>query len=230
MGTVTVDFNADFAQYDYIMVDEEIMKVSSTSGDTDLTVTRGQLSTTAVSHIDKAAVKLLSAPTTTVTASATAITVPFGTAYLFTEQSTIKIDTEELVITAVTSDASTTTDTLTVTRGTSGTTPATIYAPGANGKPIQLVGLAVTRAARGTMAKSHTDDSAILVYDGANQLTVARGDKGSTKATHQAGASIKTLPTDGFTNDELLSYIWLESVKGTGAGKVTFNMDKPPKL
>merc|ERR1712086_729945 len=113
--TVTVDFNADFAQYDYIMVDEEIMKVSSTSGDTDLTVTRGQLSTTAVSHIDKAAVKLLSAPTTTVTASATAITVPFGTAYLFTEQSTIKIDTEELVITAVTSDASTTTDTLTVT-------------------------------------------------------------------------------------------------------------------
>lgn len=119
-----INSNTGVAVNDYIYTDTEIMRISAITGYT-VTVTRGQLTTTAKAHNPGTAMTIFRASATTTTinegavysATDTALTVASSTN--FTVGSYIKIDNEFLKISAINGT------TLTVSRGEFGTTAAT---------------------------------------------------------------------------------------------------------
>jgi len=123
--TLTVLDSTDFDVADLLLIDAELLGVSSVSGN-DVVVTRGQLSTSAVSHSAGSDVTLIEpgATSTTInegatfTDSDTTLTVASANALAAGVNDYIRIDDEILRVTGITGDD------LTVTRAQLGTTAA----------------------------------------------------------------------------------------------------------
>ena len=123
--TLTVESATDFDVNDVLLIDAELLVVGAVSGN-DITVTRGQLSTSAASHAAGSQITLIepAATSTTInegatfTASDTTLTVTSQTALAGGTNSYVRIDDEILRITAVAGND------LTVERGVLGTTAA----------------------------------------------------------------------------------------------------------
>jgi len=117
--SITVDYGAGFTANDLIKINSEIMKISSisTSPDTNtLTVVRGYHNTTASTH----ATDVTSLTTLDGAISSTGATsVPVADASSLSVDDIIKVGSEAMRVTAIS------TNTLTVTRGWHGTTAAT---------------------------------------------------------------------------------------------------------
>ena len=123
--TLTVESATDFDVNDVLLIDAELLVVGAVAGN-DITVTRGQLSTSAASHSAGSQITLIepAATSTTInegatfTAADTTLTVTSQTALAGGTNSYIRIDDEILRITAVAGND------LTVERGVLGTTAA----------------------------------------------------------------------------------------------------------
>ena len=123
--TLTVESATDFDVNDVLLIDAELLVVGAVAGN-DITVTRGQLSTSAASHSAGSQITLIepAATSTTInegatfTASDTTLTVTSQTALAGGTNSYVRIDDEILRITAVAGND------LTVERGVLGTTAA----------------------------------------------------------------------------------------------------------
>ena len=123
--TLTVESATDFDVNDVLLIDAELLVVGAVSGN-DITVTRGQLSTSAASHSAGSQITLIepAATSTTInegatfTAADTTLTVTSQTALAGGTNSYVRIDDEILRITAVAGND------LTVERGVLGTTAA----------------------------------------------------------------------------------------------------------
>ena len=122
---LTVESATDFDVSDVLFVDAELMIVQAVSG-SDVTVTRGQLQTSAASHAAKSSITLIEPAGTsstinegsTFTSSDTTLTVTSATALAGSTNSYIRIDDEFLRISGVAGDD------LTVERGVLGSTAA----------------------------------------------------------------------------------------------------------
>lgn len=122
---LTVESATDFDVSDVLFVDAELMVVQAVSG-LDVTVTRGQLQTSAASHAANSSITLIEAAGTsstinegsTFTAADTTLTVTSATALAGSTNSFIRIDDEFLRISGVAGDN------LTVERGVLGSTAA----------------------------------------------------------------------------------------------------------
>ena len=122
---LTVESATDFDVSDVLFIDAELMVVQAVSG-SDVTVTRGQLQTSAASHAANSSITLIEAAGTsstinegsTFTDSDTTLTVTSATALAGSTNSYIKIDDEFLRISGVAGDN------LTVERGVLGSTAA----------------------------------------------------------------------------------------------------------
>ena len=113
--SITVDYGAGFSANDLIKINSEIMKISSISTNT-LTVVRGYHNTTATTH----ATDVTSLTTLDGAISSTGATsVPVADASSLSVDDIIKVGSEAMRVTAIS------TNTLTVTRGWHGTTAAT---------------------------------------------------------------------------------------------------------
>ena len=113
--SITVDYGAGFTANDLIKINSEIMKISSISTNT-LTVVRGYHNTTASTH----ATDVTSLTTLDGAISNTGATsVPVADASSLSVDDIIKVGSEAMRVTAIS------TNTLTVTRGWHGTTAAT---------------------------------------------------------------------------------------------------------
>ena len=113
--TIDVDYGAGFTANDLIKINSEIMKISSISTNT-LTVVRGYHNTTASTH----ATDVTSLTTLDGAISSTSATsVPVADASSLSVDDIIKVGSEAMRVTAIS------TNTLTVTRGWHGTTAAT---------------------------------------------------------------------------------------------------------
>lgn len=123
--TLTVESATDFDVNDVLLIDAELLVVGAVAGN-DITVTRGQLSTSAASHSAGSQITLIepAATSTTInegatfTAADTTLTVTSQTALAGGTNSYVRIDDEILRITAVAGND------LTVERGVLGTTAA----------------------------------------------------------------------------------------------------------
>lgn len=122
---LTVESATDFDVSDVLFIDAELMIVQAVSG-SDVTVTRGQLQTSAASHAAKSSITLIEPAGTsstinegsTFTSSDTTLTVTSATALAGSTNSYIRIDDEFLRISGVAGDD------LTVERGVLGSTAA----------------------------------------------------------------------------------------------------------
>ena len=122
---LTVESATDFDVSDVLFIDAELMVVQAVSG-SDVTVTRGQLQTSAASHAANSSITLIEPAGTsstinegsTFTSSDTTLTVTSATALAGSTNSYIKIDDEFLRISGVAGDD------LTVERGVLGSTAA----------------------------------------------------------------------------------------------------------
>ena len=122
---LTVEAATDFDVSDVLFIDAELMIVQAVSG-SDVTVTRGQLQTSAASHAANSSITLIEPAGTsstinegsTFTSSDTTLTVTSATALAGSTNSYIRIDDEFLRISGVAGDD------LTVERGVLGSTAA----------------------------------------------------------------------------------------------------------
>ena len=122
---LTVESATDFDVSDVLFIDAELMVVQAVSG-SDVTVTRGQLQTSAASHAANSSITLIEPAGTsstinegsTFTSSDTTLTVTSATALAGSTNSYIRIDDEFLRISGVAGDD------LTVERGVLGSTAA----------------------------------------------------------------------------------------------------------
>ena len=122
---LTVESATDFDVSDVLFIDAELMIVQAVSG-SDVTVTRGQLQTSAASHAANSSITLIEPAGTsstinegsTFTSSDTTLTVTSATALAGSTNSYIRIDDEFLRISGVAGDD------LTVERGVLGSTAA----------------------------------------------------------------------------------------------------------
>ena len=122
---LTVESATDFDVSDVLFIDAELMVVQAVSG-SDVTVTRGQLQTSAASHAANSSITLIEPAGTsstinegsTFTSSDTTLTVTSATALAGSTNSYIKIDDEFLRLSGVAGDD------LTVERGVLGSTAA----------------------------------------------------------------------------------------------------------
>jgi hypothetical protein len=169
------------ATSDLLNIDNELVTVTAKTGNS-LTVTRASVGTTAAAHTAGASVKIVrpTASTTTLSAAitdiaATSIDVTSATAASLSVGDYILIGTEFLLITAIA------TNTLTVSRGTLGTTAATA-----------LNGATVTR---------HTDQGFVSLQYFANGETLDNG-SGVTASASVGNASARVYnPATRFTYD-----------------------------
>ena len=125
--TLTVKSATDFTAADVLLIDAELLEVTAVSGE-DVTVTRGQLSTSAASHAAGASITLIEATASvtqvdqdgdvTLTAEGTTLTVLDVNALNVSLNDYVRIDNEFLQVTAISGSD------LTVARGALGSTAA----------------------------------------------------------------------------------------------------------
>ena len=130
--TLTVANATDFDATDLLLIDSELLSVTSVTG-LDVGVTRGQLSTSAVSHPAGSSVTLIEGTTAsvldnngTMSDSATTVDVTSAATLGVTTNAYVRIDDEIMQVTAIAlgAGAVNSSDRLTVTRAVLGTTAA----------------------------------------------------------------------------------------------------------
>ena len=200
--TLTVANATDFDAGDLLLIDAELLTVTSVSG-LDILVARGQLSTSAVSHAAGSSITLIEASTAstldnngTLTDSATTVDVASATTLGVTTNAYVRIDDEIMQVTAIAlgAGAVNSSDRLTVTRAVLGTTAA------AHTDGVAITLQVVTASKTTVNEETSTGITAPLIknldsYEATTE-TAANNWKWAARTPGQYGNSIRVVMTD----------------------------------